>query len=150
MAAAVQDGRGALTGIHRTFLRLDGYGKAPVEPVKKMLGSCGGGAVRLSPAAARLALCEGVESGLSILEACPELAVWCALSANNLGQVVLPPGVKEIVIIADGDAVGLAAARRAALLFADHGLGVSLVEPPEGQDMNDLLQAADPALARAA
>lgn len=141
MIAAVQDGRGELTGIHRTFLRPDGCGKAPVEPAKKMLGSCGGGVVRLSPAAVRLVLCEGIETGLSIRAACPELAVWCALSAGNLGGVRIPPVVNEVVIVADGDAVGLRAARRAAERYGATGRRVRLVELPRGMDANDLLRS---------
>ena len=34
--------------IHRTFLARDGFGKAPVNPQKMMLGPCRGGAVRLA------------------------------------------------------------------------------------------------------
>jgi putative DNA primase/helicase len=34
--------------IHRTFLARDGFGKAPVDPTKMMLGPCHGGVVRLA------------------------------------------------------------------------------------------------------
>src|SRR5262249_57871642 len=34
--------------IHRTFLALDGGGKAPIDPQKMMFGPCRGGAVRLA------------------------------------------------------------------------------------------------------
>ena len=61
MVAAVQTQDGRLGGLHRTFLRPNGSGKADVEPVKKMLGACRGGAVRLAPAGPRLALCEGMD-----------------------------------------------------------------------------------------
>jgi DNA methylase len=83
MVAAVQAAEGRLSGLHRTFLRLDGRGKADFDPVKKMLGACRGGAVRLAPAGRRLALCEGIETGLSIREACSDLAVWCALTLGR-------------------------------------------------------------------
>jgi putative DNA primase/helicase len=140
MVAAVQAADGRLTGLHRTYLQPGGGGKADVEPAKKMLGACRGSTVRLTAVARRLALCEGIETGLSIREACPDLAVWCALSAGNLDQLTLPPSVEEIVLVADGDSVGLAAAQRAAQRYGASGRRVHLVRLPHGMDANDLLR----------
>jgi putative DNA primase/helicase len=140
MLGAVQDGTGRLSGLHRTYLRPDGSGKADVEPAKKMLGLCRGGAVRLTAVGRRLALCEGIETGLSIREACPDLAVWRALSAGNLDQLTLTASVKEVVLVADADPVGLAAAHRAAQRYGASGRSVRLVELPRGMDANDLLR----------
>ena len=140
MVAAVQVADGCLTGLHRTYLQPDGGGKADVEPAKKMLGACRGGAVRLTPVGRRLALCEGIETGLSIREACPDLAIWCALSAGNLDRLTLPASVEEVVLVADGDPVGLAAALRAAQRYSATGRRVRLVELPRGMDANDMLQ----------
>jgi putative DNA primase/helicase len=140
MLAAVQDGTGRLAGLHRTYLRPDGCGKANVDPVRKMLGACRGGAVRLSPVGTRLALCEGIETALSVLEVSPDLAIWCSLSAGNLDQLTLPPVVEEIVLVADGDHVGLAAAHRAAQRYGATGRRVRLVELPRGMDANDVLR----------
>ena len=141
MVAAVQTSDGRLTGLHRTYLRPDGHGKADVDPVKKMLGGCRGGAVWLTPIGRRLALCEGIETGLSVWEACSDLAVWCALSAGNLDRLTLPASVEEVVIVADGDPIGLAAARRAAQRYRASGRRICLVELPAGMDANDLLRA---------
>jgi putative DNA primase/helicase len=149
MVAAVQTREGRLSGLHRTFLQPGGRGKADVTPAKKMLGACRGGAVRLTPAGRRLALCEGVETGLSIREACPDLAVWCALSAGNLDQLILPALVEEVLLVADGDPVGEQAAERAKWVYLDQGVRVQLVLPPAGQDINDILRRA-PAMVRAA
>jgi hypothetical protein len=140
MVAAVQGTNGHLTGLHRTYLRPDGRGKADVEPVKKMLGACRGGGVRLAPVGRRLALCEGIETGLSIRQVCPDLPVWCALSAGNLDRVQLPPEVEEVVLIADGDPVGLAATQRAAQSYGASGRRIRLVELPPGMDANDMLR----------
>jgi hypothetical protein len=90
--------------------------------------------------AQRLALCEGIETGLSIREACPDLAVWCALSAGNLDRLMLPPLVDEVVLVADGDPVGLAAAHRAAQRYSARGRRIRLVELPSEMDANDLLR----------
>jgi putative DNA primase/helicase len=149
MVAAVQGSDGQLSGLHRTYLQPDGRGKADVEPVKKMLGTCRGGAVRLTPAGPRLALCEGIETGLSIREACPDLAVWCALSAGNLDRLKLPPEVEEVAVVADGDPVGERAARKAKWAYLNRGLIVQMVLPPSGQDINDVLRRAT-AMVRAA
>jgi hypothetical protein len=140
MVAAVQVPDGRLGGLHRTFLQPGGRGKARVEPAKKMLGACRGGAVRLTPAGRQLALCEGIETGLSIREACPDLAVWCALSAGNLDRITLPSLVDEVVLVADGDPVGLEAAHRAAERHGASGRRIRLVELPSGMDANDLLR----------
>ena len=140
MIAAVQTASGRLSGVHRTYLRPDGRGKADVEPVKKMLGTCRSGAIRLAPAGRRLALCEGIETGLSVRRVCPELPVWCALSAGNLDRLQLPAEVEEVVLVADGDPVGLAAARRAAQHYGVSGRRIRLVELPPGMDANDLLR----------
>jgi hypothetical protein len=40
-----------VVGVHCTYLRPDGSGKASVDPVKRFIGPVGGGAVRLAPAA---------------------------------------------------------------------------------------------------
>jgi putative DNA primase/helicase len=140
MVAAVQAADSRLSGLHRTYLRPDGRGKAGVAPVKKMLGACRGGAVRLTRTGSRTAVCEGIETGLSILQVCPDLAVWCALSAGNLDGLTLPPLVEEVVLVADGDPVGLAAAHRAAQRYRASGRRIRLVELPRGMDANDMLQ----------
>ena len=54
--------------IHRTFLKKDGTGKAPVPRQKMMLGPCAGGAVRLAEAGERIAVGEGIETCLSVLQ----------------------------------------------------------------------------------
>jgi putative DNA primase/helicase len=111
-----------------------------VGPARKMLGTCRGGAVRLAPVGPRLALCEGIETGLSIRQVCPDLPVWCALSAGNLDRLQLPAEVEEVVLVADGDPAGLAAAQRAAERYGASGRRIRLVELPAGMDANDVLQ----------
>jgi hypothetical protein len=48
VALATNGADGTPIAIHRTFLAPDGFGKAPVDPQKMMLGPCRGGAVRLA------------------------------------------------------------------------------------------------------
>jgi hypothetical protein len=54
MIAAIVDVGGKLIGVHRTYLRSDGNGKAEVANTKMMLGGAAGGAVQLAPAAGTL------------------------------------------------------------------------------------------------
>jgi phage/plasmid primase-like uncharacterized protein len=139
LLAGLQDRDGRFSGVSITWLAADGSGKAPVDPVRKSYGLLRGACVRLAPAGERLILCEGVETGLSITQACPELPVWCALGASNLAQVELPACVKEVTIAADGDEAGERGARTAANQFLRQGLTVKIARPEPGRDFNDEL-----------
>lgn len=106
MVAAVQDGTGAVGGVHRTYLaeravgevservagalrRLSGDDvstaviKAPLISAKKMGGVCWGGSCRLGPPGRRLYVAEGIETALSVMVATGEVA-WAALSLGNM------------------------------------------------------------------
>ena len=139
MVAAVQAPDRSVTAIHRTYIRDDGQGKAGVAKPKMMLGPIGGGAVRLAPVAAELLVCEGIETGLTVLEATSK-SVWVCLSAGGLKSVVLPPEVETVIITADGDERGEKAAREAAGRFFAEGRKVKIAYPPKGMDFNDLAQ----------
>ncbi|ASJ91144.1 DUF7146 domain-containing protein [Porphyrobacter sp. CACIAM 03H1] len=140
MVALVEGGSGF--AVHRTYLRPDGRGKAGLAGGDKlMLGATAGGAVRLSGGAVRVAITEGIESGLSLL--CGLLAgpvaVWAALSTSGMRALRLPEQSGQLVIAGDGDQPG----REAAHVLANraHALGwrVSLIDPGEGADFNDIL-----------
>jgi hypothetical protein len=128
--------------IHRTFLALDGRGKAPVVPQKMMFGPCRGGAVRLGPSCDRLMVAEGIETALSALRATGRTA-WAALSTSGLRTLELPAAVRDVVVLADGDEPGEMAARDAALRWKRGGRRVRIAHPPKGMDFNDLLVRAD-------
>ncbi len=128
-----------MVAIHRTFLRVDGKGKAPVSKPKMMIGRCGGGAVRLAPAGPELVLSEGLETSLSVQQA-TGLPVWAALSTSGLCSVILPPEVKTVLVAADGDRAGEEAAQTAAQRFIAEGRKVKIARPPKGMDFNDLAQ----------
>ena len=136
-AVAIWPGQDVV-GLHRTFLRADGKGKAPVTTPKMMIGRCGGGAVRLAPAGPELVLSEGIETGLSVQQAV-RLPVWATLSTSGLRSVILPPEVETVVVAADGDEGGEQAAQAAARRFIAEGRKVKIARPPQGMDFNDLL-----------
>jgi hypothetical protein len=139
LLAGIQDQDGRFSGVSVTWLCADGSGKAPVDPARKTYGSLRGATVRLGPAGERLIICEGVETGLSLAQACPELPVWCALGASNLAKVELPVSVKEITIAADADRAGEEAAKAAASKFLREGRAVRIARPEPGRDFNDYL-----------
>jgi putative DNA primase/helicase len=124
--------------ISRTFLAIDGSGKAALDPVRMFCGPVAG-AVRLAPAAERLAITEGVETGLAFMLG-SGLATWAALSAAGIRNLLLPEVVREIVIAADPDAVGTIAARAAARRWRAEGRRVVIARPTAtDRDFNDLL-----------
>jgi hypothetical protein len=120
--------------IHRTYLARDGRGKAPVDPQKMMLGPCRGGAVRL----AALMVGEGTETCLAAMKATGHPA-WAALSTSGLGVLHLPDAARDLIVLADGDDPGEAAALECAWRWKREGRRVRIARPPRGMDFNDLL-----------
>jgi putative DNA primase/helicase len=129
---------GAPLAIHRTFLARDGHGKAPVEPTKMMLGPCRGGAVRLAAPGDVLMVGEGIETCLSAMLATGHPA-WAALSTSGLRTLDLPNEVCAVIVLADGDDPGEAAARDCAWRWKREGRRVRIARPRQGMDFNDML-----------
>jgi putative DNA primase/helicase len=140
MVALVTRGAdGAPMAVHRTFLARDGRTKSPIEPNKMMLGPCRGGAIRLGSARDRLMIAEGIETALSAMQATSQPA-WAALSTSGLRALELPADVREVIVLADGDAAGERAALDAALRWKYEGRRVSIAHAPRGFDFNDVLR----------
>lgn len=142
MVALVTNGLdGTPVAIHRTFLAPDGHGKAPVDPQKMMLGPCRGGAVRLGDPVGVLMIGEGIETCPAAMQASGH-AAWAALSTSGLRALNLPNDVNDVIVLADGDDAGEAAARDCALRWKREGRRVRIARPPRGQDFNDLAARA--------
>jgi hypothetical protein len=124
--------------IHRTFLAPDGAGKAPVDRQKMMLGPCRGGAVRLANPTNVLMVGEGIETCLAAMQA-SSYPAWAALSTSGLKALELPPHLLEIIVLADGDNSGEAAALEAARRWRQEGRRIRIARPPRGVDFNDML-----------
>jgi hypothetical protein len=144
-----QGADGKPIGIHRTFLALEGKGKAPVDPVKMMLGPCRGGAVWLEPPADALMVGEGIETCLAAMQASRRSA-WAALSTSGLRALDLPREVRDVIVLADGDDPGEAAAQDCAWRWKREGRRVRIARPPQGTDFNDLLMHRAPRVEEAA
>ena len=124
--------------IHRTFLARDGGGKAPVDPQKMMLGPCRGGVVRLGVAGVVLMVGEGIETCLAAMLATGN-PTWAGLSTSGLRALDLPQDVRDVIVLADADDPGEAAARDCAWRWKREGRRVRIARPPRGLDFNDLL-----------
>jgi putative DNA primase/helicase len=139
MVALVANGAsGTPIAIHRTFLARNSVEKAPVDPQKMMFGPCRGGAVRLADPSDVLMVGEGIETCLAAMLASGHPA-WAALSTSGLRGLDLPKDVREVIVLADGDEAGEAAAQDCALRWRRQGRRVRIARPPHGLDFNDLL-----------
>jgi putative DNA primase/helicase len=145
MLAPVVNMVGERTGLHMTYLRRDGGGKAtlPKEYQRECRGVIHGGAIRLAEhdPDAELVVGEGVESTFSAMQLFGR-AGWAAVYAGGLKTMELPPEVRRIIIAADNDASGTG--QRNALAAYDRwtaeGRSVRITAPPVvGDDFNDVL-----------
>lgn len=145
MVARVRGPDGQALGLHRTYLAPDGSGKADLQGgAKMMLGACARGAVRFGKDREIMALAEGIETALSV-GLSGRMTVWATLSTSGMKAVVLPPlpMASVVIIAADNDPAGIAAAKQAAQRFESEGRTVSIIHPPTpGHDFNDVLRGA--------
>ena len=98
-----------VAGVHITRLT-PGGGKAPIDPVKIMLGPMSGLPIVLAPVndGLGLAITEGIEDGLSVSEE-TGLGVWAAGSAGNMSKIAAAHLANQTgveIAISDGDKNG--------------------------------------------
>jgi putative DNA primase/helicase len=127
---------GEMVGIHRTYLDINGLGKAPVEKPKKSMkcaDTISGGAIQLhTPEKGKpLVLCEGIETGLAIYDY-SGWPVWVCISSTLLPKVQLPDNAQDIYIAGDRDRSG--AGEKAVLILGERlvieGRKVRVAFPP--------------------
>ncbi|WP_413207001.1 toprim domain-containing protein [Rhodospirillum sp. A1_3_36] len=125
-------------GVHRTFLKPDGAGKAD-GPNKMMLGSAG--VIRLNrddDVTRGLGLSEGIETGLAVIGVGWE-PLWAAGSAGGIAKFPVLRGIQSLTIFADTGKAGQVAARECAGRWVNHGCEASIITPPAHlSDFNDL------------
>jgi DNA primase len=114
-----------------------------------MLGPCRGGVVRLGEPGAMLMVGEGIETCLAAMQATGKSA-WAALSTSGLRSLELPRDVGDVIVLADGDEPGEAAAQDCARRWKREGRRVRIARPPQGMDFNDLLKARNLSLTEGA
>jgi putative DNA primase/helicase len=132
MVAGVDDPTGELATLHRTYLTRDGH-KAAVPTPKKMMspavpGATNGGAIRLYAPEETLAVTEGIETALAV-RCATGLPVWATCSAGGMARLIVPAGVRLVVICADHDTAGLVAARALARRLLAEQRRVKILTP---------------------
>jgi putative DNA primase/helicase len=99
---------GTVAALHRTYLAPGGHGKAEVPEPKKLTpaifsGATKGAAIHLAePTDGRLAITEGIETGLAVMEA-TDTPTWACVCEGGLRTVVLPPDIRAVDVWADHD-----------------------------------------------
>ena len=144
MVALVMDVAGKPLAVHRTYLRHDGTGKAPVDPPKASLGPVWGGAIRLADLmpGKPLVIGEGIETAASAGRLMG-LPAWAALSAGNMANgLVLPPEAAHVIVAEDPDEPGRQAASAAARRWKAEGRKVQIARPNGNLDFNDISRSA--------
>lgn len=139
LIASVRDGAGKLTGVHRTWLALDGSGKAPVSTQRRALGHLLGHGVRFGVADDVVAAGEGIETMLSLRQVTPTLPVVAALSANHLAALKLPSTLRRLYLVRDDDPAGRGAVETLSAKAEDAGIEARVLEASL-DDLNDDLR----------
>ena len=156
MLAAVRDVTGQLVTVHRTLLTGDGHKADVVVPKRLMRLPDGrtitGCAIRFGEPREVLALAEGIETALSVVFA-TGLPTWSCISATGLRQVVIPSGVKRVLIFSDKDrsCTGARSAQELCCRLQAQGIEVAIEAVPlnipkaeKSIDWNDVLVRMGP------
>lgn len=89
-----------------SILRLDNDGnKARISPSRifmPILRTMTGGCMRLATAGGILGICEGIETGLKIMQH-EDIPVWAAGSAEMMKKIEIPDTVKHVIVFSDSD-----------------------------------------------
>ncbi|MGX9964101.1 DUF7146 domain-containing protein [Roseomonas sp. F4] len=130
---------GKAAGVHRTFLKPDGSGKADGK-AKMMAGHSG--VICLSPLhdfGDALGLVEGIETGLAVMQRGGWRPIWAATSAGGIAAFPVLRPIGTLHLFADADTAGLNAARQCARAWAAAGRNARVIWPPAG-DWDDALR----------
>lgn len=140
MIASVTNLGGSQTGAHRTWLRPDGRGKAPVETPRRAMGHLLGHGVRFGRAQDVLAAGEGIETVLSARSGLPRMPMMAALSAAHLAAILFPASLRRLYVVRDNDPAGNGA--RDTLVERARSVGIeAVVLSPVLGDFNEDLRA---------
>lgn len=139
MIAAVTDLDGSVTGVHRSWLALDGSAKAPVAYPRRAMGDLLGNGVRFGRAGAIMTAGEGIETMLSLRQVMPVMPTIAGLSAAHLAAILFPAGLKRLYVARDDDPAGAGALKTLAERAAPEGIEVVPLEPRLGDFNDDLV-----------
>lgn len=120
-------------GVHVTYLRPDGRGKADGPAAKVMLGKRG--VIRLSPddeVTTGLGVAEGIETAVAVMQRLDWRPVWAATCAGAVASFPVLPGLDAITVFADCDSAGMRAAETCARRWVEAGREASIWTPERG------------------
>lgn len=133
-------------GVHLTYLRPNGFGKAKDEQGNDKI-TVGPGhhyplVVGHAPGCDTLFISEGIEDALSAHQAL-NVDAWAAGSANRLPGMAehVPAHIKTVIIQQDDNKAGRAGAASLAEALAARGIAVRISEGRDDLDVNSVLQA---------
>lgn len=158
LCCAFRYGDGQFAGVHLTFLRPDGRGKADVEKPKLIWPAYYGAALRLTRGVSSLSvedaiaqrvsgpcgLTEGIEDGLSLAMAAPDLRVWAAGSLDNVRNMPGLPCIDSWLLHRQNDwhsPAAIAAFGLAVAALEASGRAVGEIAAFAGKDINDTLRS---------
>jgi hypothetical protein len=125
---------GDIRGVHITRLQADGSAKAGTDADKIIIGRCVASPIVLAPPndGLGLAICEGIEEGLSVFAA-TGLSIWAAGSAARMAALadVVPPYIDVVTIVGDRDPTGERGATDLASRLKARGFETRLIFPAE-------------------
>lgn len=148
-----------LTGLHLTFLKPDGSGKADRDKTKLIYGRAKGAAIRLSSGASGLSpkaaaakgrqdplvIGEGIETVLTCCCARPDYRGWAAGSLGNMRGFAWPDCASAVILLLDNDQhpTALAEAERVEAHWGEQSRGRPLkaIRSAVGSDFNDWVKA---------
>ncbi len=139
MIAAVTDQSGNITGVHRTWLARDGFGKAAINTQRKAMGDLLGHAVRFGRSQKIMAAGEGIETMLSLRCVLPDMTVAAALSAAHLAAFLFPPSLRRLYIARDNDPAGDKARDRLIRRANEAEIDAIVLSPRSGDFNEDLM-----------
>ncbi len=145
-----------LLAVHRTWLKHDGSGKAPVRPNRRMWPSFAGGVIKIARGdgglsvkdaiakghKTRLVMGEGIETcgSIAVADYRPRVQAYMALA--NLMHIKIPVAcTSEVLLIRENDASRQARALfdKGAAAIAAQGVPVLVAQSHFGSDPNDAL-----------
>lgn len=149
LVATIERDDTGLCAVYAVGITSDGQRATGLDPRKWMVGPAGGGCIRLTPAAPRLRLAEGLESALAVMAATDGAPTWAHCTLGNVERVELPQCVRAVILVPDADErrpdLADTIRARAIARWQAEGRRVSVAAIPPGCDPNDVLRAADAA-----
>jgi DNA primase len=144
IVARAENAEGVMTGVQRSFLALDGSGKAPVpkKQQKMSFGRIKGSTVRLAELidGVPLLIGEGVETVQTVMQA-TRYPGWATFGTSGLKASDLPDNAKDVILLGENDGGKNAAAiADAASDLKRKGVRIRIAMPLDGfKDHNSMV-----------